>query len=83
MGMAAVGIKLIAISIAINNREFKHDSLLSREYWFATYDYIVVGAGTAGCVVAARLADDITKTVLLLEDGGAQNSTSDVPGKPK
>ena len=78
--MAAIGIKLIAISIAINSREFRHDSLVSREYWFGTYDYIVVGAGTAGCVVAAKLANDITKTVLLLEAGGAQNASSDVPG---
>ncbi|XP_054165987.1 oxygen-dependent choline dehydrogenase 1-like [Oppia nitens] len=79
LGMATIGIKLIAISIAINARDFKHDSLVSREYWFTAYDYIVVGAGTAGSVLAARLADDITKTVLLLEAGGAQNSSTDIP----
>ena len=79
--MAIVGIKLIAISLAINSRELRHDSLVSRELWFTTYDYIVVGGGTAGSVLAARLADDITKSVVLLEAGGAQNSTTDVPGK--
>lgn len=77
--MATIGIKLIAISIAINSREFKHDSLVSREFWFPTYDFIVVGAGTAGSVVAARLADDITKSVLLLEAGGSQNINTDIP----
>ena len=45
------------------------------------FDFVVVGGGTAGCALAARLSEDPRRTVCLIEAGGSGKSLLvDVPG---
>jgi choline dehydrogenase-like flavoprotein len=43
----------------------------------ASFDYVVVGGGTSGCVVASRLAEFLPKSRILLLEGGPSDVDDD------
>lgn len=76
LAILLVGIPLIGKELddPVGIKQFKPTSL--RAY----YDYIVVGGGSAGCVIANRLSENPNYSVLLLDAGGDGTYLSDIPG---
>jgi len=66
------------ITVTTHQHEAGRGNVLAR-----SYDYVIVGAGSAGCVVARRLVDGTDATVLLLEAGGSDEGVQSISNPPQ
>ena len=47
-----------------------------------TYDYVIAGGGLTGVVLAARLSEDSSRSVLMIEAGYSEEANQNVTGEP-
>jgi choline dehydrogenase len=80
MTLPLLALQLMTIANITVERQAIFNSLTTRTQTDQSYDYVVVGAGTAGSVVASRLSENPKHKVLLIESGGEESVESDMPG---
>ena len=62
------------VILVCNFTNIRETNRTTTGYIMNSFDYIIVGAGSAGCVLADKLSRNSKTSVLVLEAGGSDNS---------
>ena len=74
----AMQILLFILSNIVSNYNKDDTEAFSQQKVKQSYDFVIIGGGTAGCVVASRLSEISDFNVLLIELGGDSSAYSDI-----
>ena len=80
LDMISTGLKMLIVAAIVLRRDTEHRLNAGRRRFTPEYDFVVVGSGSAGAIVAHRLAEDRKTQVLLLEAGIPNGLPNDIPG---
>jgi hypothetical protein len=84
MWTTTILVALVPFTLAAPSRVDKRDTTQifdGAQVGGKTYDYVIAGGGLGGMVTAARLSEDSSKTVLVLEAGYSEEDRQDVTGQ--
>ncbi|KAF2002173.1 GMC oxidoreductase [Amniculicola lignicola CBS 123094] len=72
----SVAVQLLGLTAALPNSKLVAPRAAEVQTTANSYDYVIVGGGVAGLIVANRLSEDKKKTVLVIEAGGADDNAN-------
>ncbi|KAJ3657993.1 hypothetical protein Zmor_009762 [Zophobas morio] len=72
--------KSLTYELPKKNEEFRSGFESNEINDYGIYDVVIVGAGTAGCILATRLSEIRKISILLIEAGGEENDFNQIPG---